>query len=246
MKATAGTALSVAAVWACSLGLIGVTLGGGLTGDDAAAANLSEPSSLQDRPVGDTPSAGDSVTAGSAAPVDRSESATAGESVPVQSTETAVLDEAPAPVSIKIPSLGLEADIVPVGVDADGNFEVPTAADVGWYRFGPEPGASGSAVLAAHVDYNGVAGAFYELRLLTVGAQVDIEFSDGSAQRFEVVGQELYDKQGLPRDDLFRRTGTPSLRLATCGGQFDPQARSYLGNRVVTAVPVEAGFDLGG
>ncbi len=48
----------------------------------------------------------------------------------------------------------------------------------------------------------------------------------------------LYDKAELPSAELFRATGAHALHLVTCGGTFDPEARSYRGNQVVTAVPI--------
>lgn len=55
---------------------------------------------------------------------------------------------------VLVPSLGIEAGVVPVGVRRDGAMELPPdGARVGWYRHGPVPGAAGgSAVLAGHVD----------------------------------------------------------------------------------------------
>lgn len=153
---------------------------------------------------------------------------------PLSQTELAV-----PPARVVVPSLDLDVDIVSVGVDDEGLFDVPSADEVGWYRYGASPGQEGAAVLAAHVDYNGQAGAFFSLQEMEPGALIHIEYVDGSTQSFEVVDQALYDKTSLPADELFRRTGAPVLHLATCGGTFDPVARSYLGNRVVTAVPLD-------
>ena len=89
-------------------------------------------------------------------------------------------------MGLRIPSLGIDAPVLPVGVDAHGEMEVPAATDVGWYRFGPAPGAEGSAVLAAHVDYDGRRGVFFELRRLEPGARLDVTFADGSVQVYEV------------------------------------------------------------
>lgn len=143
------------------------------------------------------------------------------------------------PARVVVPSLDLDVDIVSVGVDADGLFDVPGADQVGWYRYGASPGEEGAAVLAAHVDYDGRAGAFFSLQDMEQGAVIHVQYVDGSSRSFEVVEQALYDKAALPADELFRRSGSPVLHLATCGGTFDPVARSYRGNRVVTAVPLE-------
>lgn len=163
------------------------------------------------------------------------------ETLPVRSGQAAEVENSVvAPARVRVPSLGLDVDIVAVGVDDDGLFDVPSADQVGWYRYGPAPGEPGSAVLAAHVDYNGELGAFYELRDLLPGELVEVDYADGTSQTFRVVDQTLYDKTALPADELFRRTGESVLHLATCGGTFDPVTRSYQGNRVVVAVPIDA------
>lgn len=148
-----------------------------------------------------------------------------------------VVDRAePVPLRVRVPSLDIDIDLAAVGVDADGDFDVPRSG-VGWYRHGPAPGSEGSAVLAAHVDFNGAPGAFFRLSELAPGDRIEIDGDDGVTRLFTVVDQVLYDKTVLPADELFRETGDEALRLITCGGTFDADARSYLGNRVVTAIP---------
>ncbi|MEZ5225291.1 MAG: class F sortase [Acidimicrobiales bacterium] len=116
---------------------------------------------------------------------------------------------------------------------------MPDPRQVGWYEHGPIPGEEGAAVLAAHVDLGHVAGIFYHLDDVLLGDRVYIDYDDGSTQVFEVVDDVLYAKTALPADELFRRTGDPVLHLVTCGGVFDPETHHYLGNRVVTARPVD-------
>lgn len=147
------------------------------------------------------------------------------------------------PVRLRLPSLGIDAPVLPVGYDA-GEMEIPSRADtVGWYRYGPAPGEAGSAVLAAHVAWRGQRGAFGDLRLAAPGALVDVEFADGAVRRFRVVALASYDKQELPVTEIFRRDGAPTLTLITCGGAFNPSLRSYEDNVVAYAVPVEEAFE---
>ncbi|MCP3856371.1 MAG: class F sortase [Actinomycetia bacterium] len=166
---------------------------------------------------------------------------TSGE-VPVGSARFDAKDESEilaAPVNLRIGSLAIEAPIVGVGVEANDELEVPGAAEVGWYEFGPRPGEEeGSAVLAAHVDYNGRPGVFFELRNLVVGDGLEVEFDDGTVRRFEVISLDQYAKDELPFDRVFARSGSPVLTLITCGGDFDSSARSYQDNVVVYAIPV--------
>ncbi len=150
-------------------------------------------------------------------------------------------DAAPTPVSVRIGEIALEAPVIPVGVDEQQEFDVPAADTVGWYQHSPLPGHEvGSTVLAAHVDYGGSQGAFFDLEDVTIGSILEVEMTDGSVLRYEVTESVLYDKTELPADELFRKTGDPVLQLITCGGIFDGEQRSYRGNLVVTAVPLSA------
>ncbi len=49
-------------------------------------------------------------------------------------------------------------------------------------RHGASPAQTGSAVLAALVDFNGVAGAFYRLHELEEGTRVVVVLDDGTRQ----------------------------------------------------------------
>ena len=148
-----------------------------------------------------------------------------------------------APVRLRLPGLGIDAPVAAVGYDR-GEMEIPARADtVGWYRYGPAPGSSGSAVLAAHVAWGGRPGAFADLRLVQMGTIVEVDFSDGATRRFRVEALASYDKQGLPVQEIFRREGEPVLTLITCGGAFNPSLRSFEDNVVAYAVPVPEAFD---
>jgi sortase (surface protein transpeptidase) len=130
--------------------------------------------------------------------------------------------------------------VVAVGVEDNGEMEVPYDVDtVGWYRHGPLPGASGSAVLAAHVDLAGKGpGVFFDLTTLTPGDVMVVDFNDGSQAGFEVLARRTYDRSSLPLDTIFADEGPPFLTLVTCGGAFDRSTRHYESNVVVYAVPV--------
>lgn len=149
-------------------------------------------------------------------------------------------DPSASPVAVRIADIGLEASILPVGVDAQNRFAVPTAQLVGWYEHSAAPGSStGSTVLAAHVDYGGQRGAFFDLEAIEVGETLEVEMANGTLLRYRVIDNVLYQKDGLPAQDLFRKDGDSVLQLITCGGTFDSDSRSYQGNVVVTAIPLE-------
>ena len=146
-----------------------------------------------------------------------------------------------APVSITLGGAGIrDAPIVAVGVDSRGAFDVPGVREVGWYRFGPRPGDAGSAVLAAHIAFNGVDGVFRRLASVLVGTSVTVGSADGSTRAFIVAAVERIDKDELPAE-LFATSGPSRLVLITCGGAFNRERSSYEDNIVVTAVPVTTG-----
>ncbi len=143
----------------------------------------------------------------------------------------------PDPVAVRIGDIALDAPVLAVGVDDQNQLAVPAADTVGWYRYSATPGDPGATVLAAHVDYGGRPGAFFDLAELRPGDRVEVELSDGSILPYRVTGNTQYDKTQLPAEELFRKDGSPVLQLITCGGSFDPAGRTYLANVVVTAVP---------
>lgn len=146
----------------------------------------------------------------------------------------------PAPAAVTIPTLGVDAPVVPVGVDEMTKLmDVPrSASEVAWYSPGPSPGDAGSAVLAAHVDWGGSRGVFHRLGELEPGGRVSVAYVDGTSKQFEVIARRQYSKKELPVDLLFSSQGKPTLTLITCAGRWDRKARSYEDNLVVYAAPV--------
>jgi hypothetical protein len=145
------------------------------------------------------------------------------------------------PVKLAIPAIGVAARVVPAGLDAQGEFALPSTVDtVGWYRLGPGLGEpTGSVVLGGHVDdAEKNEGAFFRLRLLAPGAEILVGADDGHGRVYRVVGREEYPKTEIDLRRYFSAAGVPRLTLITCGGPFDDEAKTYRDNVIVTAVPV--------
>ena len=163
---------------------------------------------------------------------------------PATTAATGADDRLAAPVRVRLAAIDVDASVVDVGVDDRGDMEVPgDVTTVGWYRFGPGPGApAGSAVLSGHVDDRVQGeGAFYRLTDSSPGDSVQVELADGTVAEYVVDRVERIAKELLPVEQLFARDGDPVLTLVTCGGEFDREARSYRENVVVTARPVGPG-----
>ena len=146
-----------------------------------------------------------------------------------------------APVSLRLPTLGVVAPLDAVALEPDGAMEIPhDIRRVGWYEPGVMPGEpTGTAVLSGHVDSREQGrGALWGLKSMDVGDQITVEHEDGRSTTWRVEARTSYLKEQLPIADIFTRFGDPRLVLITCGGDFDRSARRYGRNIVVYAVPV--------
>jgi sortase (surface protein transpeptidase) len=142
----------------------------------------------------------------------------------------------PEPTRISIPKIHVTSRLDRLGRAADGTVEVPGQWEVaGWYALGPRPGDPGSAVILGHVDSTRGPAVFFRLRELRRGDRVDITRTDGSTARFLVQRTATYDKQRFPTDEVYYPTLAPTLRLVTCGGQFDFTTGHYRSNIIVFA-----------
>lgn len=166
--------------------------------------------------------------------------------VPVRSTDLASAAAAqatgPAPTAVSIPALEVQLPVDPVGVQADGQMEIPPLAErAGWYRFGAAPSdPDGTTVVAAHVDSVASAGLgpFARLGELAVGDVVEVTLADGTVVAYAVSSVQQVAKTDAAWDAVFTREGPRRLVLVTCGGTFQREERRYSDNIIVTADPV--------
>ena len=232
------------ALFVVALGLLGLAAtaalsvrGGSSSGDDQA---VTEPTAKDSDPTygGPTPTFAESETRDV-------EGNVSGGRIPVFTHRSARLEDLAPPVvvrptQLRIPSLEVDASVLPVGIDP-ASYELAVPPDetlVTWYEHGASPGARGSALLAGHVDFEGRAGVFYRLRWLDPGQRFEVGYEDGTSRTFEVVGRQQFEKRQLPTTQLFSEDGDPTVVLITCGGEFDEGRRSYSDNLVVYGTPV--------
>lgn len=140
------------------------------------------------------------------------------------------------PVRIQIPSIGVDSELLNLGLQNDGTMEVPPDGDMaGWYTGAPTPGELGPAVIVGHVDWAGDLGVFYNLGDLGPGDHITVTRADGSTAEFQVGQVGQFSKNDFPTDAVYGDIDHPGLRVITCGGSFDRGARSYVDNIVVFA-----------
>ncbi len=141
------------------------------------------------------------------------------------------------PQTLEIPSLSLEAPIVPVSLGPSG--ELALSADPGlvfWYQGSSNPGRPGRALLAGHLDSpTGQAGIFANLSRLASGAEVVVVLANGERLSFTVVAQRRISAAALP-PDLLHPSPWPELVLITCAGKWLPGAGRYSENLLIEAV----------
>jgi sortase (surface protein transpeptidase) len=166
--------------------------------------------------------------------------------------KAAAISVAPAPVDagpkppgrLIIPSIGVDAQILPVGVDKNGAMAVTNESyDVGWYSKGPAPGDPGDAVIDGHLDwYDTSQAVFYNLKNVQVGDPIKVQRLDGSVYNFTVTGVKTV---GYNADTtalgLFALGGPPRLSLITCGGTWSHALNQYVSRVVVDAKLVDSG-----
>jgi LPXTG-site transpeptidase (sortase) family protein len=144
-----------------------------------------------------------------------------------------------APISLTIPLIGVQTQLITLGLTSTGELQVPsTTAVAGWYTGSPRPGAIGSSIIVGHIDSVTGPGVFYRLDELTRGDKVYVKRADGTLAEFRVTSVQTYPKDQFPTEDVYGPVPDAELRLITCGGAFDPATRHYLSNIVVYATEV--------
>jgi LPXTG-site transpeptidase (sortase) family protein len=125
-------------------------------------------------------------------------------------------------VELRIPAIGVEAPVVPVGRDPDGHMSVPDGPVLtGWYSLRARPGEQGSAVIAGHSGFRTGAAVFDNLGQLEPGDVVYTEDEHGRTVTFLVRESRQYDWDAYV-PEVFRRDDGAFLNLITCTGPWNP------------------------
>lgn len=123
------------------------------------------------------------------------------------------------PVSLKIPTLGIDVKILPLGITEEGNMDTPEEAmDTGWFHLGPAPGGLGSAVIAGHRGWKLGPAIFDNLHQIKVGEEVRVVNQKGEEHIFRVREISIYDAEEKVPEVWLRDDGR-YLNLITCSGR---------------------------
>ncbi|WP_338775876.1 class F sortase [Streptomyces sp. DG1A-41] len=142
------------------------------------------------------------------------------------------------PVRLYIPKISVNAPFTDLAIGRSGQLEPPPADDtnlVGWYAKGVSPGEPGTAIIAGHVDTATSPAVFAGLSQLKKGDRFHVARADGRRATFVVDDAESFEKADFPSERVYGDTPDAQVRLITCAGAYDRQARDYTENLVVFA-----------
>ncbi|MFF4757973.1 class F sortase [Streptomyces sp. NPDC001292] len=139
--------------------------------------------------------------------------------------------------TLRIPSLGIDAPIIGIGLDGDRELQTPPLDKprlVGWYDGGPTPGEPGTAIAVGHRDTRSGAAVFAGLGRLGPGHRIEVRREDGRTAVYTVDKVRVFDKARFPDKEVYGTSRRPELRVITCGGLYTHRA-GYSSNVVVFA-----------
>jgi LPXTG-site transpeptidase (sortase) family protein len=151
------------------------------------------------------------------------------------------------PERLIVPSIGVDAPVVVLGLDAEGVMQSPQGPQrVGWYDFSPTPGNAGNTVFSGHRDWHtGVTGVFWRLGELVPGDRISVRLADGSTVDYGVILSVLMRPEDMPIEEVVGQTNEEIITLITCEGVFDRGQHDYNLRRVVWANRIASGENKG-
>jgi len=144
--------------------------------------------------------------------------------------------EAGAPRRLVVPSMGIDAPVMPIATRGDTLVQPSDPQQLGWWADGAKPGAKrGSALVTGHTVHTG-GGALDDLEEVEVGSRMVVRTDQGKVV-YEVERVKVFGK-GTIADEaerLFSQEVPGRLVVITCE---DWDGTRYLSNVVVTATPI--------
>ncbi|MGW2424078.1 class F sortase [Streptomyces sp. NPDC001709] len=218
-------------LWGVAIVLLAVSVfGGHQTSDGTPHASRAAGASATAPPDASTTGPSDANAGGQP-------DASATESDPPEPEDAAELPRS-APTRLLIPKISVDAPFTTLTIGASGQLEPPPAGDtnlVGWYAKGAAPGEKGTAIIAGHVDTTTSAAVFAGLDELKEGDRFTVERADGRDAEFVVDDKETFAKDDFPSKRVYADAQRPEVRLITCAGEYDHDAKDYTDNLVVFA-----------
>ncbi len=144
------------------------------------------------------------------------------------------------PARIRIETIGVDAAVVPVGLNAKGGQDAPKPKELAyWYKLGPKAGAAvGNTAITGHSYQDGLV-VFNNLGALKSGDVITLVLDEGTlpyrVAEMESVSKTRFD---LIKDKVYDFTHAQRLVLVTCSGEWDAAHRTHKSWTIVYADPV--------
>ncbi len=141
------------------------------------------------------------------------------------------------PVRVSIPALGVNARVLNVGLDGQGNIASPVGIyDTGWYNGSARPGQEGAVFIDGHAGV-GVPGIFARLGDLSAGAIITVQRADGASVNYSVKHIKTVSAVEVDmKEALSPYVGySKGLNLMTCAGTYVQGTGTYEHRTIVFA-----------
>ena len=138
---------------------------------------------------------------------------------------------------LKIPTIGVDADVESVGLTSLGTMDIPkNSGNVAWFESGPRPGENGNAVVAGHFGWkNYIPAVFDNLNKLRKGDEIYVDDEKGATTVFVVREIRTYSPNENASEVFNSNDQKAHLNLVTCGGVWNEANKSYSERLVVFA-----------
>ncbi len=135
------------------------------------------------------------------------------------------------PRMIYIPSINVNSRVKQVGVNAEGQLDVPgNVFDTAWYKESAIPGTlGGSTVIDGHVSGPTQKGAFYNLKNVKDGDKITIEKGNGNKINYKVKKVEIVETSKVDMANILvpLTPGSHGLNLISCTGKYNEQSKDF-------------------
>lgn len=140
----------------------------------------------------------------------------------------------PGPSLLTIPSLKIAAPFELLGIKSDHTIQVPKDyMSVGWFVYGAKPGEIGTSVIIGHLDSPKGRAIFADLSKIKIGEKIVIQRTDGSIVTYIVESTAKYSQDNFPTNEIYSPVAYAGIRLITCSGTYNKNAKHYSDNFVV-------------
>ena len=139
------------------------------------------------------------------------------------------------PKRLEIPKINVQADIIPVGLTAEGAMDVPKDQnEVAWFELGPRPGEIGSAVLTGHYgSKKGKGSIFDNLHKLRPGDRIFVEDENGLRTSYIVRESKRFNPNDSALEVFSSDDNQEHLNLITCEGAWNNNLQTFSKRLVV-------------